>query len=206
MVFASCQSAPEVFNPLPREAFVGYQRTADILRVVRLLAVGGRYELHQSVIVKRRGRGAAAGAGQSRDSVVVVQARLQKQYQWRPYVTSDPQVLFVQADSASDHRQETWFNIMAIMHERCTIEDAIDDQLQSQHLGSWSAGDLGPGGMNMLFDVTNPAATLPVAVRTLETERMQHRACVARRLMTAPNDWCYEVVYPLNYTEVSNSM
>ena len=95
MVFASCQSAPEVFNPLPREAFVGYQRTADILRVVRLLAVGDRYELHQSVIVKRRGRGAAAGAGQSWDSVVVVQARLQKQYQWRPYVTPDPQVLFV---------------------------------------------------------------------------------------------------------------
>lgn len=60
--------------------------------------------------------------------------------------------------------------------------------------------------MNLLFDVTNLAAALPVVVRTLETERMQHRARVARRLMTAPNDWCYEVVYPLNYTGVLNSM
>ncbi len=141
-----------------------------------------------------------------RDSVAPVQARLQKQYQWQPYVTRYSPKLFVQVDPDRDHQQESFLNLMAIMNERGSLEDAIDEQLQSQHLGSWSAGDLGPGGMNMLYDVTNPAAALPVVVRTLETARVQQRARVARRLMTAPDDWCYEVVYPLSYTGAFNSM
>ncbi len=41
LLFAGCQSVPVVFTPLPREAFVGYQRAGDTLRVARLLETGG---------------------------------------------------------------------------------------------------------------------------------------------------------------------
>jgi hypothetical protein len=60
--------------------------------------------------------------------------------------------------------------------------------------------------MNMLYEVSSSAAALPVVVRMLEEHQAQGRARIARRLMTAADDWCYEVVYPVDYTGEFNSL
>ena len=209
LLLAGCGTDAVVFTPLPREVYVGYRLAGDTLHVARLLKTAKQYEFHRSVIVEgpeTQQQGDIPIRVVPQDSLVAVQAQLQVNYQWRPFKSHNPEVLFVQVDPSREHQKETLLSIMAIMNERGSIEDAIDEDLQSRHLGQWSAGDLGPGGMNMLFDVTSATKALPVVVKALETKQAQSRARVARRLMTAPDDWRYEVVYPTDYSGAFNSM
>ncbi|MDB5233053.1 MAG: hypothetical protein JWR44_46 [Hymenobacter sp.] len=92
------------------------------------------------------------------------------------------------------------------MNERNALETDIAAALESQHLGTWAASDLGPGGMNVLYDTANPMATLPIVVRVLEARGVQNRTRIALRLMTKADDWRYEVVYPVDFSGSFNSL
>ena len=127
-------------------------------------------------------------------------------YCWHPYPSKYPSKLFVQVDIPFENRKQTLFNIITVMNERNTLEEAIEDELVGRHLGEWSASDLGPGGMNMLYSVTSIDSSLSVVVRTLEAHQVQQRARIARRLMTKSDDWRYEVVYPVNFNGSFNTM
>jgi hypothetical protein len=206
---AGCQSGPPpVFTTLPRELFVAYAKAGDTLRVVRLLETGGQAELHRATLVE--GRVMTQRAAPTRkvpaDSLLVLQALLRARYQWRPFAGSAAEELFVQVDPDLERREETLLNIMAVLNERQSLESDLGEALASQHLGEWAAGDLGAGGMNMLFDVNSPATALPVLMQVLQTHRVQGRTRIARRLMTAADDWRYEVIYPLGFSGVFNSL
>ena len=206
---AGCgQQAPVVYSPVPREIAVYYDRSGDTLRVARLLDVNEQIELHQATLVENHTMVQKAAPVQRvpADSLASVQSKLRARYHWQPYVSSSPQELFVQVDPEGEHREETFLNIIAIMNQRNNLEEAISDELARQQLGSWAASDLGPGGMNILYDVKSATAALPAVVRTLEAHQAQGRARIARRLMTSDDDWRYEVVYPVGFTGVFNSM
>jgi hypothetical protein len=208
LLLAGCEHKQPVFTPLPREVYVGYSLDKDTLRVARLLETDGQYQLLRAALtegqeMKQRVEPVIAVL---RDSLSNAKARLQAQYIWHPYPSKYPSELFVQVDPAPKNRKETLLNIMAVMSERNTLEGAIEDDLAEHHLGTWSASDLGPGGMNMLYDVTSIDSALAVVVRTLEAHHVQGRARIARRLMTKADDWRYEVIYPVNFNGRFNHM
>jgi hypothetical protein len=206
---AGCeQQAPVVHSPVPRELAVYYEQAGDTLHVARLLETSQRIELHRATLIEGHAlaQRAVPVLRVPVDSVAVVRRRLAAHYHWQPYASPDPALLFVQVDPAAEHQKETAFSLIAVMNERGTLEDAIGEELEQRNLGHWAAGDLGPGGMNMLYEVSSSAAALPVVVRRLEEHQAQGRARIARRLMTAADDWRYEVVYPVDYTGEFNSL
>lgn len=205
---SGCHEKPPVFTVLPTEKFVGYALRGDTLRVARLLAQHNRYMLHQAVLIE--GRETAQYTLPVRvvppDSVQAVTHALRAQYKWRPWVEKQPAILFVQVEPGKDKQEETLWNIVAVMNERNSLESDLEETLQQAHLGSSVGSDLGPGGMNILFEVTDPVAALPILVRALEARCVQQRARIARRLPTTPTDWRYEVIYPVNFSGKFNSM
>jgi hypothetical protein len=64
-------------------------------------------------------------------------------FNWKPF-TATP-ILFVQLQ-ATAFKDE-----MAALYKGHQVEQIIDADLKSRNLGSWIAGDVGPGGANMLF-------------------------------------------------------
>ncbi|TFZ67788.1 hypothetical protein E4631_07425 [Hymenobacter sp. UV11] len=205
---SGCQEKPPVFTVLPTEKFVGYALSGDTLRVAHLLAQYHRYVLHQAVLID--GRETKQYALPVRvvppDSVQFVTHDLRAQYQWRPWVEKQSVILFVQVEPSQDNQEETLWNIVAVMNERNSLESDLEKALQQANLGKSVGSDLGPGGMNILFEVTDPVSALPILVRALEARGVEQRARIARRLPTTPNDWRYEVVYPVNFSGKFNSM
>ncbi|MBJ6110307.1 hypothetical protein JAO73_14885 [Hymenobacter sp. BT523] len=193
---------------MPKELAVYYARAGDTLHVARLLEAEHRIALHRATLVE--GHAMAQRPAPVRrvpaDSLESVKRQLLSHYPWRPYASKYPEELFVQVDPAAEHRKETLLNVIAIMNERGNLEDAIGEALELEHLGQWVAGDLGPGGMNMLYEVNSATTALPVVVKTLEARQAQGRARIARRLMTSADDWRYEVVYPVDFSGAFNSM
>ncbi len=204
----SCHEKPVVFKELPAAIFVGYQLAGDTLHVARLLTQKGVYALHRYNLLE--GRETTQRAAPVRvvppDSVRAAVAGLAARYRWRPFSSKAPEVLFVQIEPSQAPEKVGWLSLMATMNERNSLADELEEALQQKHLGDWMASDLGPGGMNILSEVTNTAAALPVLVRTLESRRLQQRARIAHRLPTKADDWRYEVVYPLNFNGKFNSM
>ncbi|WP_426061986.1 hypothetical protein [Hymenobacter sp. B1770] len=208
LLMGSCQPEVTVFSSFPHETYVGYKLVGDTLHVARLLENGSQHELHRAVLIEGQETVQQAAQVQkvSTDSLAKVKSELQAAYQWRPFVSQEEELLFVQVTPAPEHQKESLLNVMAIMSERGDLEDAIGEALESKQLGEWAAGDLGPGGMNMLFNVKNAKEALPVVIQTLEIHNVQSRARVARRLMTKSDEWRYEIVFPINFTGHFNSL
>jgi hypothetical protein len=137
--------------------------------------------------------------------VQALKASLQARYQWRPYPSKD-QELFVQLGPGKEGQEESIFNVIARLRERHSPEEEIGEELEQQRLGTWSAGDLGEGGMNMLYEVTSVDTALPVIMRVIQKHQLQGRTRIARRLMTTADDWRYEVIYPIGYSGAFNPL
>jgi len=176
--------------------------------LARLLATGPDVVLHQAVIVVGREyvQQALPARNIAPDSMATLQRKLQGRYQWKPVSGQRPAVLFVQMDPKPEHQKESLLNLMAIFDERNTVEGEISEALELHQLGSWAASDLGPGGMNILFEVSDVNAALPVVLQALARHKAQSRVRIARQLLTAPDDWRYEVIYPVAFNGTFNSL
>lgn len=113
-------------------------------------------------------------------------------FNWTPFRST--LTLFVQLQPVAFKDE------MAALEKRQQIEQLIDNGLKSQHSGSWIAGDLGPGGANMLFEVQNIDKANEVIQTILSKNGLDKTTVIGRRIKTAENDWFYEVVYPINYS------
>lgn len=58
---------------------------------------------------------------------------------------------------------------MEALDKRQDIEAKIEKALKLKGVGEWIAGDLGPGGANMLFEVIDVDKAVPVILETLAT-------------------------------------
>ena len=171
MSIVSCsQNAPKInikYKALliDTEIYTLYRKTENTFEVARILAKKidsfdiELYRINTSV------------AGGTKQDFISVQhfmkseledkkTELQKHYNWIPLKSKE--ILFVQIQPSAakgdldflDLRQET--------------EGKIDKALENQRLGEWIAGDLGPGGGNMLFEVTDLEESLKVVLQVLQ--------------------------------------
>jgi hypothetical protein len=88
---------------------------------------------------------------------------------------------------------------MDALDKRQQIEQLIDNELKSKNLGEWIAGDLGPGGANMLFEVQDIIIAKAVIQTILSKNGLDKATIIGRRVNIAADNWFYEVIYPLDY-------
>jgi hypothetical protein len=119
-------------------------------------------------------------------------------FNWIPFKAIP--TLFVQIAPSAFIDDEHALNI------RQDIEQKIEGALKAKRLGDWTAGDLGPGGANMLFEVSNTDAAMSVILQILSKEGLDTKVTIARRIYTEAEDWFYEVLYPTQYNSVFMSM
>ncbi len=119
-------------------------------------------------------------------------------FRWIPFKTTP--TLFVQI-VASAFKDE-----MEALNVRQHIEQKIEIALQEKGLGKWTAGDLGPGGANMLFEVSNIDNAISIILEVLSKAGLDKKTIIGRRINTEAADWFYEVVYPNNFNGVFLTM
>lgn len=123
---------------------------------------------------------------------------LQKTYNWTPIKGKD--ILFVQIQPAG------FKNEMELLDIRQKIELKLTSELENKKIGEWSASDLGPGGGNILFEVTSIDSALQTILQVLKQNNLYKRVLVGRRVLISNEDWFYEVIYPTKYSGDFNTM
>lgn len=126
------------------------------------------------------------------------QIDLQKTFTWTPFKWKN--ILFVQIQPAG------FKNEMELLDIRQKIELKLTSELENKRIGEWSASDIGPGGGNILFDVTNIDSALQTILQVLKQNNLDKRVLVGRRVLISNEDWFYEVIYPTEYSGDFNTM
>ena len=124
--------------------------------------------------------------------------KLQGDYTWVPL--SGEEVLFVQIQPQSSEHE------LDLLDLRQEVEDQLDEALKSKNLGEWFAGDLGPGGANMLYHVKDADKAMQVILQVLAQHHIQDQVHIGRRVLIAEGDWFYEIIYPAQYSGVFETM
>lgn len=119
-------------------------------------------------------------------------------FNWIPFKATP--TLFVQIEPSAFKSE-----IQALV-VRQDIEQKIEAALKSKGLGEWIAGDLGPGGANMLFEVSNVDEAISIILEVLSTTRLEKRTTIGKRINTEAEDWFYEVVYPNTFNGIFLTM
>lgn len=129
------------------------------------------------------------------DKQVLIDTLIQKDIEF----AGDESILFVQWQYSSD------MDIFAAMDIRHKLETKIDKALRSKGLGEWIAGDMGPGGANMLYSVhNNPKSALLLIMNILNKEGYLKETVIAIRINHSPDDWDYKVLFPKDYNKEFN--
>jgi hypothetical protein len=112
------------------------------------------------------------------------------------------EILLVQVvpDSAIDN-----LNALRFLTFRHHLESKFDGELSKSENGNWMAGDLGMGGANMLYAVTDWKKALFTIQNILAEEGVLEDALIARRIWLTEDDWTYEIVFPREYQGVFHS-
>jgi hypothetical protein len=97
-------------------------------------------------------------------------------------------------------------NDLEVLDLRQKIETKLESVLSNNGIGEWVAGDLGPGGANMLFEVTDWNKAFQLVIEQLNTEGLINNCLISKRLYTADTDWNYEIVYPVDFQGIFNQM
>ncbi|HEY5748752.1 MAG TPA: hypothetical protein VIU12_21930 [Chryseolinea sp.] len=127
---------------------------------------------------------------------------LQEKEGWATKLGKERDVMFIQIipDSAMSNLESFGF-----VDLRQSIEDKIDEALKRENLGEWFAGDMGAGG-NMLFFIDDWDSATELALELLNEEGLLEHVLITKRIMIGENDWNYEIVYPVEFEGVFNSM
>ena len=99
-----------------------------------------------------------------------------------------------------------WLDALDI---RQRTELLLDKSLRSDNLGERMGGDLGPGGANMLFEVTDISRSLKLILKTLQESNIYSETLIAidngnPQRGARPSNFI--VVYPKNYNGVFNDL
>ncbi len=191
-------------SDIPKERSVRYQQRHDSLVVERILEYREGLQLFQYVIADAglAGIGQKALLSSSLTNLQFDSIRHTWQKEPRGWTTdSANQELFVQIRPTSQSAEG-----LALLDLRHEVETEIDDALITAQLGGWTAGDLGPGGGNMLFSCSNFNEAQRRIITVLRAHKLEKNAVIARQITTKKDDWTYEVLYPIGYSGTFNSM
>ncbi|REG76880.1 hypothetical protein [Algoriphagus antarcticus] len=186
-----------------KEIFSLYKKTDSIIYVARALTTGNdKFDLH----LYELNISTPEGAKQTFDLVQQLtqqeldnkKTELQSKYNWTPFKGNE--VLFVQI------RPTGFKDEMELLDKRQEIEDKLSKALENKKLGEWFAGDLGPGGGNMLYTVTDIDKSLQIILEILQQNKLDKNVLIGRRVMVDKGDWFYEVIYPTKYSGDFNTM
>ena len=186
-----------------KEIFTLYNKADSLVRVARVLTLDSKtfdlqvYEVDITTPegAKQKFISAEQLTQQQLDNK---KAELQNTYNWTPFKGQD--VLFVQIQMPG------FKNEMELLDKRQETESKLGEALERKNLGEWTAGDLGPGGGNMLFDVSNVEQSLQTILQVLQQNKLDKNVLIGRRVLVADGDWFYEVIYPTKYSGNFNTM
>lgn len=119
-------------------------------------------------------------------------------FNWKPFEAN--LTLFVQIEPSA------FTDEMQALNIRQSVEQKIETALKTKSLGRWIAGDLGPGGANMLFEVANIDNAISIILEVLSKNGLDKSAIIGRRINTEAQEWFYEVIYPNSFTGVFLTM
>jgi len=180
-----------------KEIFSLYNKTDSIIYIVKAMSSGGdkfdfySYELNISAPESTK-QTFISVQQLTKQELNSKKNDLHNQYNWIPF--KGDEVLFVQI-------QPTGFkDEMQLLDKRQEIEDKLSKVLESRKLGEWFAGDLGPGGGNMLYTVTDIDKSLQVVLEVLQQNKLDKSVLIGKRILVAKDDWFYEVIYPIKYS------
>jgi hypothetical protein len=123
---------------------------------------------------------------------------IQRNYNWMPFENNA--VLFIQIQPIG------FENEMQLLDKRQEVEHELTTALENKNVGKWIAGDLGPGGGNMLYTVTDLDKSLQMILEVLQQNSLEKQVLIGRRVMLDNDDWFYEVIYPTKFSGAFNTM
>ena len=95
---------------------------------------------------------------------------------------------------------------LQLLNKRQEIEDKLDNAIKDKQLGEWMAGDVGPGGGNMLYRVSDINNSLQAIYDELRVNNLEKKVVTGRRISSSKDDWFYEVIYPTKFSGTFNTM
>jgi hypothetical protein len=186
-----------------KEVFSLYKKVDSVIYVARAVETDSDsvdlhlYEVNTSIAEGAKQRFASV-EHLTRQQLDSRKNKLQSAYTWTPLEGDD--VLFVQI-------QPTGFkDEMQLMDKRQEIETLTSKALQDKKLGEWFAGDLGPGGGNILYRVSDINRSIEIILNVLQQYELEHDVLIGRRVLVDKADWFYEVIYPTKYSGDFNTM
>ncbi len=92
---------------------------------------------------------------------------LKQEYSWQGF--NGGKIVFVQIQPAgfSDETQ--------LLDKRQEIEQKLTNTLETEKIGEWFAGDIGPGGGNMLFTVNDLEKSMQTIIKVLNETNLDKR-------------------------------
>jgi hypothetical protein len=186
-----------------KEIFTLYSRTENAVKVARAMTTSNEtfdlhlYELNTSTPEAAQ-QTTISVQTLTKQELETKSTELKNTYNWTPFKGDN--VLFVQIQPRG------FKNEIELLDKRQEIEDKLNTVLETNKLGEWFAGDIGPGGGNMLYTVTNIEITLQTILQVLKQNNLDKNVLIGRRIMIDKGDWFYEVIYPTKFTGTFNTM
>jgi hypothetical protein len=186
-----------------KESFTLYRKTDKFIDIVRgIITPGGTFDLLFYEIDISTPEGAKQkflsvqhlGKGQ----VDIKKNELISKYNWKPFKSND--VLFIQI------KPDGFKDEMELLDKRQAVEEKLNVVLERKHLGEWFAGDLGPGGGNMLYTISDLDKSVQVVLNFLHESQLDNRVLIGRRVKIDNEDWFYEVIFPAQFSGYFNTM
>ena len=186
-----------------KEVFTLYSKPDSSVRVARVLTTDNKtfnLLLYELIISTPEGAKQKFISSEqlTQQQLDTKKTELQSNYNWSPFRGND--VLFVQIQPTS------FKNEMELLDKRQEIETKLSDALEKKNLGEWFAGDVGPGGGNMLYTINNIEQALQTTLVLLQQNRLDKNVLIGRRVKVNNDDWFYEVIYPPKYSGNFNTM
>lgn len=186
-----------------KETFTLYKKTGSVINVARALTIANdTFDLnlyHINISKPEYAQQLFASVQRlTKQEIDKKKAELLTSYTWIP--SKNEEVLFVQLQ-ASGFKDE-----LQLLEKRQEIEGKLSEALENNKQGEWMAGDLGPGGANMLYTVTDVGKSLQTVMAVLQQNDLEKKVIVGRRVSQDKAEWFYEVIYPTNYSGPFNTM
>ncbi|CAN5400174.1 hypothetical protein BH10ACI2_BH10ACI2_19170 [soil metagenome] len=185
------------------EVFTLYRKTENIFHVARALTTNtGDVDLHLYEVDTSTPEGAkqtfVSLEHLTQQQLAKRKTELQSSNNWIPFKKYE--VLFVQIQP-NGFKDE-----IELLDKRQDIEAQLSNELESKRLGEWLASDIGPGGGNMLYKVSDVDSSLEAVLTVFRRNNLITSVLVGRRVFVADGEWFYEVIYPTNFTGNFNTM
>jgi hypothetical protein len=109
--------------------------------------------------------------------------------------SDNPNVLFVQWQPNVPIDTTTYIYVIL---KRQRIEEQIGSKMKRESIGRLIAGDLGEGGANMLFEVSDFSKSVQLTLEVLDKNGIDDESVIGKREFNPDSSLTYKVIFPSN--------